>query len=119
MLTETHVGYRLPIACGSLAITGFLPVARIGLYVIEKPQGYVQGLPIATGSIIFAEAIDDKSDCIELLLGVKRSAIGVKAPVGSPELIVNKKLNDIVARTLGGFEIIGILRSYICRRKSP
>ena len=116
---KTHIGYRIPLACTGFDITTILGIPTMLLDAVVETDGIIEGLGVARCTCIFGEAVDDKTDGIELLLGVERIAFGIETPVGATIYLVDEVFEDIVLGTRSSHQIVRLAEYAIGGRKTP
>ena len=92
LLAESHVTERFPVPREGLEIPVPDRVSAVFLYIPVKVSGKTCRRTVPCCPSIFTEAVYGKSECVNLLLRVKRTSFTVHAPVHSPVLRVDEFL---------------------------
>ena len=115
LIRETHVCNRIPLTGQCLDITVVLGIKGMLLDVMIQGDSDIQCLLVACCTGILRETIDG----ISLLLGIKRIALIVNAPVDAAIFLVEEMIAHILLGTSGSLEILRLLQYTVGSRKSP
>ena len=118
-LRETHVGNLAPFSCAGLDISVIDNIERVLFDTLKELDGIVESFLVASGTHIFAQAVDHESYGIKLLFGVLGIALAVERPVGAAIFAVDEMGNDIVLGSRCHFEILAFAEHTVCSREGP
>ena len=118
-VAKSHVCNFTPLASAGFDVATTLAVVAVKLDVVEKTYGVIQSFGVASGADIFAESVYGESDCIELLLGIERRAVGIERPINTAKFLVVEIVDNILLSASGHLEVLRLMSQAVSCGECP
>ena len=119
LIRESHVCDWQPITGQRLDISIVLSIEGMLFDVVIEGDGDIQRFLVASSTRILGESVDGKADGIGLLLGIKRIALVIHAPVDASIFLIQEMITHILLGTGCSLQILWFLQYSVGCRKGP